>query len=277
MKPEFIKPKSRQILHSVLATLSACLVYGVIVFALYSVLGLILPANLILLLAAHLPAFAVLAFFLYRIDLKLYRGLQPEFSAEQSLTGIYRLRFILRSIISLLAAALGYFVLVQLMKLPVLTAVLLIALALFTGNILLTILSYELLLYIVFGVLTSVVSIGSFSLFHALFSLLFGADYLGGLGWVIPQTISFVAAVLFGFITNRKYVFVSQGDAKKELLSFFGSRIITTLVFEYGGIFVLSNLLKMNEDIAKILASFFVVAVNYFISKFMIFKRDEKR
>lgn len=282
--PEFAKPDSASLRSVFARTASGSVVYvGIalsiyLLFELFGIIDGLIPA-----LIAHAIACLPFCLFLYSADELLCKtdSAEPADDVDpdgaRTLHGIYRLRFWARCAISLSAGALGAFILKSLIGVTEVAIFFILGVALLMGNLILTLLSYEIFFYIVFGVLTSVVSIGSFSLINALFVRALGANYLGGYGWLIPQTISFVGAVLFGFLTNRKYVFVSSGNIWRELIKFAGSRMITTLVLEYGGMFVMSNLLSMNEDVAKIIAAFLVVIVNYFISKFMIFNLEERR
>jgi putative flippase GtrA len=271
-KPEFVKSDRATLMRSGVHTCLGGLLYVAAFFLFTRFLSPLFRSDLVGFLVSHSLACLPLFFCLFRAEATLSRAANGQLRPA----GIYRLRLFLRYAISLTAGGLGIFVLRSLIGAGRPATILLMGAALLFGNLLLSLLSYELLLYLVFGVLTSVVSIGSFSLLNALFEQVLGAGYLSGFGWLLPQTFSFLCAVLFGFVTNRKYVFVSRGNVWQELLTFVGSRLLSTLVLEYGGLFVMANLLRMNEDVAKIIASFLVVAVNYFISKFIIFNRDEK-
>ena len=76
------------------------------------------------------------------------------------------------------------------------------------------------LLYIFFGGLTTVVSIGSFALCNTVFAI----------NELIANAISWILAVAFAYITNRIWVFNSNATGKaliKEIIAFFGGRITT--------------------------------------------------
>ncbi len=140
----------------------------------------------------------------------------------------------------------------------------------------------EMLLYLIFGVLTTVVSIFSFWLFG-----LFIPEEL----YLITNIISWVIAVVFAFITNKIFVFESKRWGKSELSSeipkFLGARIFS-LIIEELGLILFIDLLGFNEFskvilgfnftgelIAKTIMAFIVIVLNYFFSKFMIFKRKQ--
>lgn len=126
------------------------------------------------------------------------------------------------------------------------------------------------LLYLVFGVLTTVLAQVSFLLSN---KLLFGQyQGIGGYWWVVSQAISWVLAVFFAFVTNRSFVFDGQkGKFKVELSRFFFARAGSGLIFEYLGLFVLINLLHLGEGLAKLLVSLAVIVVNYIASKLFVF------
>lgn len=140
----------------------------------------------------------------------------------------------------------------------------------------------ELLLYLIFGVLTTVVSIASFWFFG-----LFIPSNL----YLLTNIISWVISVAFAFVTNKLFVFESKNWGKKELLSeipkFLGARVFSLVVEELGLILfidllnfkeVSTTLLGFNltgELIAKIVMAFIVIVLNYFFSKFMIFKKTK--
>lgn len=146
----------------------------------------------------------------------------------------------------------------------------LLVMGLLIGNIILQLLNYELSSYIFFGLMTAVVSLLSFSIVDKL--ILYLAIGNKDWNWLISQTVSFVLAVLFAYLTNSKYVFKSSSNFGKELREFFVSRLLSTLIFEYLGIFVFINLLNLNRDFSKLLAAVLVTLANYVLSKFWVFR-----
>lgn len=132
-------------------------------------------------------------------------------------------------------------------------------------------------LYLVFGALTTLVSILSFALFNAL---------LGDERYLISNLISWVIAVVFAFFTNKHLVFASRSNDKKTLLSeggkFLGARVLSLgleelILWIMLDLFGMESLLLLGivtgEIIAKTVATVVVVVVNYFLSKFIIFKK----
>ncbi len=120
------------------------------------------------------------------------------------------------------------------------------------------------LLYIFFGGLTTVVSVGSFALANSCFHI----------NELIANIISWVFAVTFAYLTNRVWVFHSQAKGNaivKEAISFFGGRL-ATLGIEEAMLFVFVTLMQINGLWIKIIAQFVVLVLNYFISKVIVFK-----
>ena len=132
----------------------------------------------------------------------------------------------------------------------------------------------EIILYLVFGVLTTCVSWGSYSLFVKTF----------GTSVAIGNTLSWIFATLFAFITNKIFVFLSKdwsaGIVTRELLSFVSARLGTGL-FEVIAVPFLYNmgykysLFGIEGSASKITVSFMVVIANYYLSKKIVFK-DKK-
>jgi len=120
-------------------------------------------------------------------------------------------------------------------------------------------------IYILFGVLTTAVSYGVY----------FPLYNLSKLSATACNLISWIAAVLFAFLTNKPFVFHSYDWSAKtvflELLKFTGSRIGSFLV-ETAFIFALVDIMCLNGNIIKIVISIVVVLLNYLASKFLVFR-----
>lgn len=156
-------------------------------------------------------------------------------------------------------------------------------------------LTYEMLSYLFFGVMTTVVNLGvffvsdkilgngaitEFSVFNHLFKITFED---------VSTLISWIFAVLFAYVTNKLWVFESKSwktsVVVRELVSFFGARILSFVIFESFGFMIVRNILinigifgseNGPKWIAKILISVFVVIFNYVMSKLLIFKNKRK-
>ncbi len=129
--------------------------------------------------------------------------------------------------------------------------------------------------YILFGVLTTLVNYAVYWLMTLLTGMRSRAadstDYV--LRANISNLTAWVAAVLFAFVTNKKYVFRSsrgwRDGALKELLLFFAARAASYLIFDLL-LFTLC-LYIMPDLLDKLLMNVLVVIFNYFMSKKLVF------
>ena len=130
-------------------------------------------------------------------------------------------------------------------------------------HILKKILNKETILYLIFGVLTTIINILTFSIMERLTTNL-----------LFNNTVAWICSVLFAFITNRNIVFQSTGNKLKELFLFFGARIVS-LLFDNALIFILIEKLMLNNILSKIIVNVFVVVINYILSKLIVFKKEK--
>ena len=123
----------------------------------------------------------------------------------------------------------------------------------------------EIIMYLVFGVLTTVVNI----VVYFLSAELLHKNYL------ISNELARFLSVLFSYITNRKYVFESSSqNILKEAVSFFSSRLATGILdMVLMWLFVYFNV--VNDVIAKVIVNVIVVVLNYVLSKLVVFKGDK--
>lgn len=141
-------------------------------------------------------------------------------------------------------------------------------------------LNREVFMYLVFGVLTTVVSWASYALFIKILGGISNSDVRIS----VANVLSWIAAVLFAFITNKLWVFDSKSWKPsvviKELGMFVVARLATGCIEWFG----VPLLVKIGVDqelfgtegmVAKIIASVLVVILNYFFSKLLIFKKKE--
>lgn len=129
----------------------------------------------------------------------------------------------------------------------------------------------EIINYLIIGGLTTVVSLVSFYLVRI---LIFTKDTQ--LDIQISNIISWIFAVLFAFITNKKYVFESKttGTKKiKEMIKFYLSRL-TTLIIDMVTMWILTAPLNINDKVSKIIVQFIIVVLNYVFSKLFVFKKE---
>ncbi len=139
----------------------------------------------------------------------------------------------------------------------------------------------ETITYIIFGALTTVVSF----VVLKIFDILLGKDL-----YLLSNTVSWIAAVTFAYVTNKLFVFESKSwkldVIKKEIPSFLAARIASYFV-EQGTLWLFMSILGFDEKVfdfiviklsglmtAKLIASVLVVVINYILSKFIIFTKN---
>lgn len=126
----------------------------------------------------------------------------------------------------------------------------------------------DIVLYIFFGGLTTVVSFVTFWFFVDVVNL----------HELIANTFSWIFAVAFAFFTNRIWVFNSPTKTVKDFLIqmvlFYGGRLLSFAV-EMGIIYIFITLLGYNDLVVKLSATIIVLILNYIISKVIVFRKLE--
>ena len=133
---------------------------------------------------------------------------------------------------------------------------------------------YELVTYLFFGVLTTLVNMLAYTFLEGV---------LGQSQWYLSNLPAILLAILFAYITNRSFVFDSDGGFWIELYKFFGARFLVSVVFEYGAVFLLYNVLHFDAmlDLVlfsvswfKIISTILVLTANYAASKLFVFRTN---
>lgn len=124
----------------------------------------------------------------------------------------------------------------------------------------------EIINYLFIGGCTTIVSIGTYTICSSLFHI----------HYQVSNIISWVFSVVFAFITNKLFVFKVKNNDNlfKEIYQFVKFRILS-LIIDMGIMYLLVDLLKINDIISKILVQIIVVALNYIFSKLFIFKKEK--
>lgn len=122
-------------------------------------------------------------------------------------------------------------------------------------------------LYLVFGGLTTLVNIVAYWLCSRVVLL----DTITG------TVIAWFLAVLFAYVTNRKWVFGSSAHGAKaiflEAFAFFSCRLTTGLA-DIGMMWLFVVVLGLNDLVIKVIANVTVIVMNYLASKFIIFRKS---
>ncbi len=148
-------------------------------------------------------------------------------------------------------------------------------------------LQYEIVSYLVFGVLTTVVNFVTYMILGIFAGENYEAKVLFSIGAfdfqliLLMNGIAWVASVLFAFVTNKLFVFESSSwkinVLMKEIISFFGARVISFIIFEELFFALLVNVLHLNDLVAKLLVAVFVVIFNFVASKLVIFRKKGEK
>ena len=124
----------------------------------------------------------------------------------------------------------------------------------------------EILVYLVFGVLTTVVN---YAVYLPCYNLL-------QISAAVSNVIAWAVAVAFAFVTNKPFVFQSHDWSAKtvlpELIKFLGTRIgsggVETLI-----LLITVDILGLNGNLWKLVTSVMVVILNYLGSKLLVFRK----
>ena len=124
----------------------------------------------------------------------------------------------------------------------------------------------ETILYIIFGIITSLLNILLFSIFNYI-----------GINYLISNIITLIIVKIVAYICNKMFVFKSRCNNFKELflefIRFFFSRFITLLI-DYFGLIIFIELFGIDKTISKIIITVVVVVINYFFGKKYVFKNS---
>lgn len=127
----------------------------------------------------------------------------------------------------------------------------------------------ELVMYIIVGVCTMIVSLASYYIL---------ANPLG-IYYQTANIISWVLAVAFAYVTNKKFVFKSRysglSGTAKEMASFVSSRI-ASLLAEVISMYFFVQICQIDDNIVKLMNQVLVTVLNYIFSKFWVFRKSGK-
>ena len=127
----------------------------------------------------------------------------------------------------------------------------------------------EVILYVVFGILTTCINIVSFIILSSLF----------GIEENLASNIGIILAVLFAYLTNRKLVFNSTASTLKEKITEFVKFMLGrafTMIIESTGfwlLFTVFSITYFDGVLSKLIITMIVIILNFFISKFFAFKK----
>lgn len=126
----------------------------------------------------------------------------------------------------------------------------------------------DIVIYIIFGALTTAVN----------YVVYFPLYNFTAISAVLCNCIAWFVSVCFAFLTNKPFVFQSHDWSANVLLSeflkFMGCRVLSG-VLESVIIMITVDILSWNGNIWKLVTGLLVVILNYFGSKFFVFRNKK--
>ena len=127
----------------------------------------------------------------------------------------------------------------------------------------------EIVRYLIVGILTTVVSLGTY--YGCVFTFL---NPENALQLQLANVLSWIIAVTFAYVTSRIYVFQSkQENILREMAAFYSSRLLT-LFMDMAIMFIMVTLCRVNDKLAKLVVQVVVTVANYVFSKIFVFRRE---
>ena len=124
-------------------------------------------------------------------------------------------------------------------------------------------LKLEIIKYLFFGAVSFVANFLTFAI----------CDKIIHFNHLLANIIAWIVAVLIAYITNKKWVFISEKKGIMQMVTFFGGRIITLFIEELL-LFIFISMLQCDTLIVKLISQVVVIVLNYLISKLFIFKKE---
>jgi len=122
--------------------------------------------------------------------------------------------------------------------------------------------------YVIVGLLTTVVALFVYFLVTRTF-----LDINVPIQLQIANFLSWFAALIFAYVTNRIFVFKSKNkNIFSEIVKFTGARI-ASLLMDMFTMFIIVTILSQSDIIGKIASQVVVTVANYFLAKLFVFKK----
>ena len=125
---------------------------------------------------------------------------------------------------------------------------------------------WDVITYLFFGVLTTVVN---YLIYIPVYNIC-------GVSAAISNAIAWAVAVAFAYLTNKPFVFKSHDWSTKtvipELTKFVSCRVASGAA-ETTILLITVDIFNWNGNLWKLITSVLVVVLNYFASKFLVFRK----
>lgn len=126
----------------------------------------------------------------------------------------------------------------------------------------------DLLAYIFWGVITTIINLAAY---HLLFNI-------AHLDYYVSNVIAWIITIIAAYLSNRKYVFHSKAkgieEITSEVLKFTASRL-ASFFMEIALLYLGKDLLHLDENLTKYVVTFLVIALNYVLSKLFVFTKKK--
>ena len=126
----------------------------------------------------------------------------------------------------------------------------------------------EIINYLIFGVLTTVVSLLVY--YISVYTFL---NPENAVQLQIANILSWIAGVAFAYFTNRKFVFESEEKNKLKAAGKFVSARVVTLIMDMIIMYLGVTILLLNDKIIKLISQVVIIVSNYVFSKLFVFKK----
>ncbi|UOQ86822.1 GtrA family protein [Gracilibacillus salinarum] len=128
-------------------------------------------------------------------------------------------------------------------------------------------LNKEIISYILFGIMTTLVNLTVYVLLTSVFAW----------HYQVATVTAWIAAVLFAYFTNKSYVFKAKYSNIFLMFKSFGVFVfyrVLSLLVDLFVMYVLIEIFYINDLVTKIIANIIVVMFNYLTSKWFVFKES---
>ena len=123
--------------------------------------------------------------------------------------------------------------------------------------------------YVFWGGCTTLVNLVSFYIMR-----------LAKIPLMTANVISIILAILFAYVVNSRFVFQDKCETLKDhiqpFVKFISARLVSMAV-EVGGVWLLVEVMGLNDMIGKFITQFIVMALNYLFSKFFVFTTGKSK
>ena len=124
----------------------------------------------------------------------------------------------------------------------------------------------EVILYLVFGGLTTLTNIGAYALFARVFHM----------NLMAANGLALALSILFAYVTNKLFVFESKthswGAVLQEFASFMACRLATA-VLDMFLMYITVSVAGLYDSLMKVIVNIIVIVLNFVFSKLIIFKK----